>query len=220
MNGQYSSHNETSRIHTLSHYSLPVTHSVPSKRESFPQKYKHEPIDFNRYRDEIFEATEKKLLLITEQEISQHCKGDFLFWGRLKETKDVPLTRGKVGEVLKGKITDSSNLMNLLLAVSELTTNVIKHAEKGNITLFEAKDEFVCCIRDIGPGFNIKDLKGKTLVPGYSTKDSLGFGLSIVLKLADRLLLSNTKTGSVFLAKFSKQTSDKLFEEDSLQIVR
>jgi anti-sigma regulatory factor (Ser/Thr protein kinase) len=211
MNEQY----ENSSTHILSHFPLPVSISGHSEKPKQKITIKQEKIDFNHFREEIYQATEKKLLLANDKEIKDQCRGEFLFWGRLKETKDIPLSRGKIGEVLKGRKCDYDKTMNLLLAISELTTNVIKHAEKGYVSLFETTDEFICCIRDKGPGFSIKDLQHKTLVPGYSTKESLGFGLNIVLKLADLVLLSNTESGAMFLVKFSKRTYD-----DSLRLVR
>jgi anti-sigma regulatory factor (Ser/Thr protein kinase) len=226
MNGRYrySPSITSNRIDTLPHYSLRLNKSAfldgENSCQNDNQDYDREKLEFNRYRKELYEATNKKMLLVNEIEIKDHCKGDLLFWRKLKDTKDIPLTRMKIEEILSTKALDSGVLMNLLLAMSELTTNVIKHAEKGNISVLETKEELVCIIRDKGPGFDYKDLQHKTLVPGYSTKDSLGLGLSIVLKLSDQLLLSNTALGSIIVAKFHKQSSDKLLKEDSLRLVR
>lgn len=176
--------------------------------------------EFRYFREEIYAATEKKMLLVTEQEIKEHSVGRLLFFKKLRTTQDIPKTREMLSKVLEMKNVEDGCYMNMLLAVSELTTNVIKHAERGSIMVVETDEEYICLIQDKGPGFELKDLKDKTLAAGYSTKDSLGFGFSILLKLTDQLLLANTDHGSIIAAKFRKDASDRLFYGDPFPLAK
>lgn len=176
--------------------------------------------EFRKCRKEIYEATSRKMLIVTDQEIKAHSAGRFIFFSKLRKPKDIPATRDGIRNILEARNMKDEFTMNLLLAVSELTTNVIKHAERGSITVVETKDEYTCLVQDRGPGFQIEDLKDKTLAAGYSTKDSLGMGFSIVLKLADQLLLANTDKGSIIAAKFLKDAEDKLFLEDPFKVAK
>ncbi|MBT2693624.1 ATP-binding protein [Bacillus sp. ISL-55] len=176
--------------------------------------------EFRYFREEIYAATEKKMLLVTEQEIKEHSVGRLLFFKKLRTTKDIPKTREMLSKVLETKNVEDGCYMNMLLAVSELTTNVIKHAERGSIMVIETDEEYICLIQDKGPGFELRDLKDKTLAAGYSTKDSLGFGFSILLKLTDQLLLANTDHGSIIAAKFRKDASDRIFYGDPFPLAK
>ncbi|MBT2685377.1 ATP-binding protein [Bacillus sp. ISL-37] len=176
--------------------------------------------EFRYFREEIYAATEKKMLLVTEQEIKEHSVGRLLFFKKLRTTQDIPKTRDMLSKVLETKNAEDGCYMNMLLAVSELTTNVIKHAERGSIMVIETDEEYICLIQDKGPGFELKDLKDKTLAAGYSTKDSLGFGFSILLKLTDQLLLANTDHGSIIAAKFRKDASDRIFYGDPFPLAK
>lgn len=176
--------------------------------------------EFRYFREEIYAATEKKMLLVTEQEIKEHSVGRLLFFKKLRTTQDIPKTREMLSKVLETKNVEDGCYMNMLLAVSELTTNVIKHAERGSIMVIETDEEYICLIQDKGPGFELKDLKDKTLAAGYSTKDSLGFGFSILLKLTDQLLLANTDHGSIIAAKFRKDASDRIFYGDPFPLAK
>jgi anti-sigma regulatory factor (Ser/Thr protein kinase) len=176
--------------------------------------------EFRYFREEIYAATEKKMLLVTEQEIKEHSVGRLLFFKKLRTTQDIPKTREMLSKVLETKNVEDGCYMNMLLAVSELTTNVIKHAERGSIMVVETDEEYICLIQDKGPGFELKDLKDKTLAAGYSTKDSLGFGFSILLKLTDQLLLANTDHGSIIAAKFRKDASDRIFYGDPFPLAK
>jgi anti-sigma regulatory factor (Ser/Thr protein kinase) len=176
--------------------------------------------EFRHYRQEIYEATARKMLIVTEEEIKAHSSGRFLFFSKLRRPKDIPETREGIRKVFEEKSVSEGCFDNLLLAVSELTTNVIKHAERGSITLVETDDEYICLIQDKGPGFKLEEMKDKTLAAGYSTKDSLGMGFSIILKLADQLLLANAGKGSIIAAKFRKDATDNLFQDGSFPVAR
>lgn len=78
------------------------------------------------------------------------------------------------------------------LAVSELASNLVKHAKGGSLTLLPLSDGELFGIQieshDKGPG--IEDLD-KALTDGFSTVGSLGFGLGAVNRLMDEFTITS-----------------------------
>jgi len=79
-------------------------------------------------------------------------------------------------------------------AVSELATNIIRYAEKGEITLrkIENNDKIGMEIiaEDKGPG--IEDIK-KAIEDNFSTSKSLGLGLPGVKRLMDEFMVDSQR---------------------------
>lgn len=80
----------------------------------------------------------------------------------------------------------------ILLSVSEIVTNVIKHAGKGvlNVDLLQNGKGLVVVIKDFGPG--IPDI-AKAMEGGHSTvRGSLGLGLAAAKRAMDEFTISST----------------------------
>lgn len=87
--------------------------------------------------------------------------------------------------------------------VSELGNNIIRHAQRGNITLSMITEGLIKGVeiiaKDNGPG--IEDIS-KALTNYYSTKNSLGLGLPAVKRLMDDLTIDSEKgKGTLIIAK-------------------
>src|SRR5580693_8361470 len=80
----------------------------------------------------------------------------------------------------------------LHIVVSELATNLIRHASHGTITLSPLQEEERIGIQieseDEGPG--IADVE-MAMTDGYSTADGLGIGLGTINRLMDDLEVSS-----------------------------
>lgn len=156
------------------------------------------------YRDVIYAATQGQFLLISDQELEDYKKGKVFCEGEIKERSDIPTCRNLAKESLEVKGYIKSKIMGWILVLSEAITNTIKHAEEGKMTLIECeeKNEVRFIIEDKGPGFPIKDLPKSTLFAGYSTKNSMGQGFTLMMKMAKRVLLYTTSTGSTLILVF------------------
>jgi serine/threonine-protein kinase RsbT len=80
---------------------------------------------------------------------------------------------------------DYAMTLKIKTAVSELTRNILKYAERGSVTitpLTSPKDGIKIFVRDNGPG--IKDVE-TALSDNYSTGGTLGLGLPGVKRLMD-----------------------------------
>jgi|LakMenE01Jun11ns_1017448.scaffolds.fasta_scaffold9653299_2 serine/threonine-protein kinase RsbT len=83
----------------------------------------------------------------------------------------------------------------IAIAVSELATNLIHHAGSGTITLsaiYQNNQKGIeILVEDSGPG--IQDVE-KAFTKNFSTRDSLGLGLTAVKQLMDEVKI-DTKLG-------------------------
>ena len=92
---------------------------------------------------------------------------------------------------------------NLAIAVTELATNLIKHAGRGELIAQPMAEgtrqglDIVCV--DRGPGM---DSVAAAMRDGYSTAGSPGHGLGAIGRLADRLDIHSSPAGTVIAARF------------------
>ncbi len=89
-------------------------------------------------------------------------------------------------KLLEQEGVDETRQYLLAAAVSELSTNIIKYAGKGNLSIriFEQEDYkvFEVIARDNGPG--IADIS-KAMTENFSSGTSLGLGLPSVKRIMD-----------------------------------
>jgi len=107
---------------------------------------------------------------------------------QVSQVSDVPAARRAVTAlaVAIGFVEKDSD--EVALAVSELATNLVKHAKGGTLTLTPLVEEgrvgLQVTSQDSGPG--IADVE-RALTDGFSTVGSLGYGLGAVNRLMDEL---------------------------------
>jgi anti-sigma regulatory factor (Ser/Thr protein kinase) len=155
------------------------------------------------YRDVMNAVTQRKFLLIKEKDAKKLIQsGHILYHGKVKERKDIPARREEAKMSLENIDLSSLRLNSLLLVISEATTNVIKHAEEGEIAVAKNENSLHVIVKDKGPGYVLKDLPNTILLEGYSTKKSLGQGFTLMLKIVDKIQLALTSEGSILVLTF------------------
>lgn len=96
---------------------------------------------------------------------------------------------------------DAQDLGRLALVVTELSTNVVKHAGAGHVVLEADFTDPGCCrvvAIDSGPGFDLDSC----LRDGHSTSGSPGTGLGAIARLSDTFdVHTQPGRGSVLLAE-------------------
>jgi anti-sigma regulatory factor (Ser/Thr protein kinase) len=101
---------------------------------------------------------------------------------------------------------DESGAGRVALVVSELATNLVKHANGGEIllTLIDGGDRagVEVLALDKGPGF--RDFE-QSAQDGHSTSCSLGHGLGAVRRQSDHFEVFSTPAGTVALARLWRQ---------------
>ncbi|MFW9996459.1 MAG: ATP-binding protein [Candidatus Odinarchaeota archaeon] len=106
---------------------------------------------------------------------------------------DVRIARQKAEELARIIGFDDNKSAEIGLVAGELASNLVKYANKGMISITECNEDgqagMVIESIDNGPG--ILDIE-QAMVNGYSTADSLGYGLGTVNRLMDEVDIQST----------------------------
>lgn len=154
------------------------------------------------YRDVIFAVTQKQFLLISNEELPKYKAGQMIGKQLIQNRSDIPVCREKAREILIHCGFNQLLINSWLLAISEAVTNVIKHADNGEMLILQNQTEIRVIVEDNGNGFDLKDLPNATLMSGYSTKKSLGQGFTLMMKIASQILLQTSSRGSTLILVF------------------
>jgi len=155
-------------------------------------------------------SKEKIYLCVHEQELLGKL-GDYIGSISIHNVDDVPRSREFVSKyVLNYNV--SKSIKEVLLAVSEATTNLIKHATDGEISLFSKEGAFQVLIADKGSGIPLHELPKTILVSGYSSKRSLGRGFSLMEAFSDKVMVYTSSDGTKILLEFAVKVGES---EDS-----
>lgn len=164
------------------------------------------------YRDVIYAATHGSFLLIDKEDVQLYKQGELLCEAEIKERKDIPKAREIAQESFNVVGLKSTKAMSYKLIISEAVTNILKHAEYGKMQIYRKKDLLHVVIEDKGTGFPLKLLPQTTLMAGFSTKKSLGQGFTLMMKMADQVVLETSPNGSTLILILNvegDQTNDK-----------
>ncbi|PRX19638.1 anti-sigma regulatory factor (Ser/Thr protein kinase) [Orenia metallireducens] len=155
------------------------------------------------YRDVIEAATNGKFKLIfKEEEINNELeKGNKLFTISLQEAKDIKASRARFKEELKRFNLTAKEKLHLTLALSEVTTNALKHGGTGELVVKNYDNNLRIITSDQGKGIDFKELPKAALMKNYSKSNSfsLGQGFSVMFMASDRLLLKTDCKGTIVI---------------------
>ena len=85
------------------------------------------------------------------------------------------------------------------MASGEAVTNGVKHAGSCEVQVYTYGEAVQIRVTDHGSGIDFSDLPKATLLPGFSTKRSLGMGYAVILDICDRVLLSTSPEGTTLI---------------------
>jgi len=162
------------------------------------------------YRDTILSVTDGKL------DICEPCKVNaYIARAQLKidvrRPADVSGARHEVERFCEGLGIAAERLDPFMIGVGEAITNAIKHAQKGRVYAGRIDGGVWVGVADRGPGISSLILPKATLLRGFSTKPSLGLGYTIMLDVADRILLKTGERGTtVILVQAIKEAPMKI----------
>ena len=104
--------------------------------------------------------------------------------------------RGHLRELFTPLRLSSAWMDDMELAVGEVAGNTIKHAEGGWCEIYTATKQLTVRIGDSGPGIHFAHIRKSLSVPGFSTKESLGLGYTLILSLVDMVWLATGPEGT------------------------
>lgn len=146
------------------------------------------------YVDVLDAVTGGKLILTTDVELERWLGTPLLDLRPLESAECLSDARRAVADALPQLAFDEKN--SLILATSEALTNAVKHAGGGEYGVFQSGDCLQVLVRDFGPGIDFRTLPKATLVQGFSTTNTMGVGFTIMLEVADRVLLTTDASGT------------------------
>jgi len=153
----------------------------------------HEKKQF--YRDVIRAVTHGKFQLVDEEEIPVY--GEACVEVSLNEVEGYAELRRELREIADTAGLPLEATEDIILAAGEAATNAIKHGSRGTCRIYRCEDRVIARISDEGSGIRSEDLPNSILVPGFSTKVSLGMGYTLMLKLSDCVWLATGPHGTV-----------------------
>jgi HD-GYP domain-containing protein (c-di-GMP phosphodiesterase class II)/anti-sigma regulatory factor (Ser/Thr protein kinase) len=159
------------------------------------------------YKDVIYAVTQAKMLLVEADELDEHLKGTLGVSHEILVPTDISKCRHIIDGLISESITDSKKKYQVLLCINECLTNVLKHAQKGQMKTYTDDGRFRILIQDNGSGIDLADLPKSTLMQGYSTKLSLGQGFKLMMNYSDRLVLCTNSSGTSILLEFETNHS-------------
>ena len=147
------------------------------------------------YRETILSVTDGKLEICEHADTQRYiCKARITT--EMRTASDVPQARHKVEAFCLENGIECDDLAMLVVAVGEAMANAVKHGEEGRVYAGTTDTSVWIAVADRGEGIESLLLPRVTLNKGFSTKPSLGLGYSIMLKVADRMMLSTGDGGT------------------------
>ncbi|HEY3378371.1 MAG TPA: PAS domain S-box protein, partial [Armatimonadota bacterium] len=159
---------------------------------------RHQLNEFQREftRKTIEAATEGKLLIRTRDEVMQ-LAGPPIIRQTIARVEDLEVARHVVSEQAGASGMDEDRLYDFILCVSEATTNAIKHANGGMLSLHCLDTmTLLAVIADQGPGIQAIHLPEVAFKYGYTTAVSLGMGYKAMIALMDHVYLATDPGGT------------------------
>ncbi|MCC6442233.1 MAG: response regulator [Armatimonadetes bacterium] len=161
------------------------------------------------YKDVIYAVTSGKLILLEPDEIDKlYESNDTVSNMMISERQDPGRARQMVEEIARQSGMEDDRVSDLVVGVSEATTNVLNHAGRGRIEAQRRSDRLQIWIRDNGPGIAFPDFPKAVLMRGFSTRFSLGLGYTMLLNLVDRIYLSTGPSGTTVVLEKTLLTPD------------
>lgn len=146
-------------------------------------------------RRTIEAATDGKLLIREQDEIMQLAGPSLMSW-TITRAEDLEEVRHAVAEAARTAGMDEERIFDFILCISEATTNAVKHAGSGTLSLHKTDDTLLAVVVDHGPGIQAINLPEVALKRSYSTAVSLGMGYKAMISLADIVYLATGPAGT------------------------
>ena len=144
----------------------------------------------NAYTDVLDAVTGGRLVLMTRDELETSLGEVVLPAEPLAAAEQLRPARDRLTKALEEIRPKPRSIDDYVLAASEALTNTLKHAGGGRYEIRRTPGRVQVVVSDSGPGIHFRTLPRATLVPGFSTQQTLGMGFTIMLDVCDRVLLA------------------------------
>jgi anti-sigma regulatory factor (Ser/Thr protein kinase) len=149
------------------------------------------------YSDVIRSATGGKLELVDPEDVPD--LGEPLAVIRVNDGEGYAAARKAIRDAATAAGMPEERADDLILAAGDAITNTMKHARDGCCEVYRTEDSIYVRVIDRGTGIGSQLLPQAILMPGFSTKISLGMGYKMVLRLCDKVWLATCPVGTIVL---------------------
>ncbi len=156
------------------------------------------------YRDVVYSATDRKLLLCDREEMDPRPEKVEIVQ-EIRSAQDISHLRRQLEDLSHILPMTETQKDALLVCGGEAATNALTHAGGGVAYAWTQEDRVILEVEDKGEGIAHTYLPRATLLRGFSTKASLGMGLKLILGLSDRVYLCTGADGTVVRMEISFQ---------------
>jgi PAS domain S-box-containing protein len=195
-----------------------VVGSIESIRDVTDRKLAE---DYKRefYRRTIMAATEGKLLM-TDADTVYQVAGDFVVEFSVSKSEDVGEIRKSIEKIAVAEGMDESKIADFAVAISEASTNALKHAGEGFASLHKLNGALMFVVKDCGPGIEAMTIPQVAFVRGYTTAGTLGMGYKIIISLSDQVYLATSAQGTTVGIKMDLHAKTKEDSEGGIDWIR
>lgn len=175
-----------------------------TERKRIAEEAKAKDMAIRQAYVDVFNAvTGGKLVIMTAEEVEVslgHPVGDEFLVSTLES---ISIAKDETKEVIR-ELLPGMDTFGLTVAMVEALTNAVTHAREGSLRLYKKDDTVQIVISDSGPGIDFSVLPKAALEKGFSTKQSLGLGFSIMLDESDRVLLATEPGRTIVVLEKSR----------------
>jgi len=165
------------------------------------------------YVDVFSAVTGDRLIIMTDDEIEASLGEPITEPSRFKSFEELASARVILKQAIESQFAGMEDVDDFIVAANEAIANAVKHAGGGTYQVFKKGETTQILISDSGPGIDFKTLPRATLLAGFSTKQSLGMGFSLMLELCDRVLLATRPGGTTIVLEKHRYREETLPEQ-------
>lgn len=182
-------------------------------RRAFERQMERQKRQF--YRDTILSVTDGKLDICEAPEIRPYVStADVKI--TLRGAEEVAGVRRQIESYCAEHGLAGERLDSFVIAVGEAITNAVKHASGGRAYAGVRRGSVWVGVADRGGGISSLILPRATLLRGFSTKPSLGLGYTIMLSVADSILLRTGDRGTTVILTKQIEERETIVSPDML----
>ncbi len=166
--------------------------------EDITEKHQVEIEKRQFYRETILSVTDGRLLMCEHEQLDR-CLERASLTSEIRAADGLAPVRAEVRDFLSTKGVKEEEIEPFVAGVGEATANALRHAEGGVVKMGSTDSVAWVAVSDQGNGIEHLTLPRAVLLKGYSTKHSLGIGYTVMLGVADRVLLATSKDGTTVI---------------------
>lgn len=122
---------------------------------------------------------------------------------KIDSVEDLAYAKKVIEDFFCRKNWNKNKIFDIIISVSEAVSNVLKHAQNGNINIYYEDDSAYISVSDSGEGIEIEDIP-RLIQKGESSKASLGMGFSIIIELSSAVWIHTNSNGTILIIMIEK----------------